>query len=548
MRGREAQGARRRPEDQPLAFDREGVAEHRRDPEGFGGRRRRFLRQVGTRSTAALALAFTAAAGAAPAQDAPEVRLFFQAAVPDEKASQAALDRIAEAWRDGYAGMIVDLARLMRSPRRLGAFETEDEREAPDDLEGGRGAAGSRPGFGAPARPAAPPDPSSIVRTRLLRFLERQTGQRHGDDLRAWRRWLWSRPYEPHPDLAFFKSALYSTIDPRIGSFFAPGTRAEIRLDEVDWGGVKANGIPPLDHPRTLPGREADYLKDKNVVFGIVVNGEARAYPKRILAWHEMALDRLGGVELAIVYCTLCGTVIPYGAEVGGEHRTFGTSGLLYRSNKLMFDHESLSLWSTVEGKPVIGPLAGQALELKAYPVVTTTWREWLAAHPDSSVLSLDTGFERDYSEGAAYRDYFATDQLMFEVPRTDKRLKNKAEVLTLLLRPADSPASAERKALALSADFLKKNPLHALSFAGHALTVVTSPDGANRVYASGANRLLRLRLDGRVEDARGGLWRVAEDALHPEAGDAEPLPRVAARRAFWFGWFAQFPDGELVK
>jgi hypothetical protein len=212
-----------------------------------------------------------------------------------------------------------------------------------------------------------------------------------------------------------------------------------------------------------------------------------------------------------------------------------------------MFDHESLTLWSALSGRPVIGPLAGQPLELTAYPVVTTSWREWRSAHPETSVLSLDTGHERDYAEGAAYRDYFGTDRLMFEVPRSDKRLKNKAEVLALLLRPAGD-ATSEPRALALSAEFLRKHPVHPLSFAGHELLVVTSPDGANRVYRSGALRFARARADGLLEDAAGGLWRAQEEALTPEAGGSAPLPRVAASRAFWFGWYAQFPDTELVK
>lgn len=483
----------------------------------------------------------------APAGEPPDIRLFLQAASRDEKASRAALEEIARSWRDGYAGMIVDLARFMCSPRRAGSGSADSEREAPPDEEQ-PGAIPSRSGFGPPPGPGSAADPSSRVRARLLRFLEKQTGQRLGDELRAWRRWVWSRPYEPHPDLPFFKSALYSSVDPRMASFFPPGARSLIRLDEVDWGGVKVNGIPPLDHPKVVPPDAAGYLKDKHTVFGIELHGQARAYPKRILAWHEMALDRVGGVELAVVYCTLCGTVIPYGVEVGGAKRSFGTSGLLYRSNKLMFDHESQSLWSTAEGRPVVGTLAGSDLELLAYPVVTTTWGEWRAAHPETSVLSLDTGFERDYSDGAAYRDYFSTDALMFEVPKGDGRLKNKAEVLTLLLRPAGAPAAGERKALALSAEFLRKNAVHHLSFAGHELVVVTSPEGANRVYATNDVRFARRHPDGHLEDRDGGSWRLTEDALVPAASVRSPLPRVPARRAFWFGWYAQYPDTELVK
>ena len=87
-----------------------------------------------------------------------------------------------------------------------------------------------------------------------------------------------------------------------------------------------------------------------------------------------MALDRLGGIEITLVYCTLCGTAIPYKSVVGGQHRTFGTSGLIYRANKLMFDHESNSLWSTLLGTPVIGKLVGSGLKLESLPIVTTRW------------------------------------------------------------------------------------------------------------------------------------------------------------------------------
>jgi hypothetical protein len=180
--------------------------------------------------------------------------------------------------------------------------------------------------------------------------------------------------------------------------------------------------------------------------------------------------------------------------------------------------------------------------------VVTTTWREWLAAHPETTVLSHETGHERDYSEGAAYRDYYSHDRLMFEVPRTDGRLKNKAEVLALLLRPAGAPRSAERQALALSVEFLQKNPIHQRRFAGHELVVVTSAEGAQRVYAADATRFVRLATSGRhVIDERGLPWEVTEEALLPEGRDEPAKRRIPARRAFWFGWYAQFPEGELV-
>ncbi len=493
------------------------------------------------RFTRCVAGLLVAAAGAAAAADRdPDIQFFFDAASTDERRARAALDAIASAWKPGYAALLIDLARFLPVSRPAPAqdpiVELEDSAfgravpPAPDPLSASAGASGSH------------------ARRRLTAFLQKQTGQRFGDDLRAWRRWIWSRPYDPHRDYAAFKGAVYGRVDPRMAAFFPPGTASTIRLDEVDWGGVAVNGIPPLDHPRRVAAAQATWLKDSHVVFGIVLNGEARAYPKRILAWHELARDRLVGTELTIVYCTLCGTVVPYRSEAGGRTFTFGTSGLLYRSNKLMFDEETRSLWNTTEGRPVIGVLAGSGLELRAEPVVTTTWGEWRAAHPGTTVMDRETGHRRDYSEGAAYRDYFATDELMFEVPRTDRKLKNKAEVVGILLSPVDAP-EAPRKALALSAEFLQRSRLHHMKFAGHSLLVVTSPAGANRVYATGGRRFMAEPRPQELRDEAGGVWSVHEDALRTVAASVPAsFGRVPARRAYWFGWQAQFPATELVK
>jgi hypothetical protein len=98
-----------------------------------------------------------------------------------------------------------------------------------------------------------------------------------------------------------------------------------------------------------ISASEATYLDDDDVVFGIEVNGDVRAYPKRILAWHEMFVDTVGGIPVAGVYCTLCGTVILYETKVDGTNHEIGTSGFLYRSNKLMYDRATQSLWSTIK-------------------------------------------------------------------------------------------------------------------------------------------------------------------------------------------------------
>lgn len=113
---------------------------------------------------------------------------------------------------------------------------------------------------------------------------------------------IWNRDYNPHPDYATFKGKLHETLDPSFKRYFEKTDNAKIRLDEIRWGGVKRDGIPPLKDPKMLEASEADYLGDDNVVFGVVNGDDVRCYPKRILAWHEMFKDTIGGTSFCGVY------------------------------------------------------------------------------------------------------------------------------------------------------------------------------------------------------------------------------------------------------
>jgi hypothetical protein len=136
----------------------------------------------------------------------------------------------------------------------------------------------------------------------IFSLLETKTGQTLGTDPEKWRQWIWKQKYEPHPLYAQFKTALYSRIDPRFAEYFRVTKDSKIRLDEIRWGGVKRDGIPPLKDPKMLAAADADYLADTDVVFGIELNGDARCYPKRILAWHEMFKDTIGDESVCGVY------------------------------------------------------------------------------------------------------------------------------------------------------------------------------------------------------------------------------------------------------
>lgn len=424
--------------------------------------------------------------------------VFTQLFDPVQLTRAAALKTVAENWSNGDAVMLVEAARLARSPR---------------------------------------------TRVALLDTLDQLTGKPFGSNLDEWYDWIWGSPYQPHPNYASFKKLLYARIDKRFAEYFDDSYDAHIRLDEIRWGGVKRDGIPPLKNPETIAAAEAVYLSDTDVVFGVSFGGQARAYPKRILAWHEMVKDVVGGQSINGVYCTLCGSMIVYDTKFNGAHYELGTSGFLYRSNKLMYDHRTKSMWSTLLGKPVVGPLTGKGIKLKPLYVVTTTWGAWKQRHPQTDVLSLNTGHRRDYGEGVAYRKYFGTDDLMFSVPSLDRRMKNKDEVLTI--RVGETPQ------LAISTKFLEKTPVYQPTIGDQKFVVLTDESGANRVYESQGVNFDRLTTTGTVVSDAGSEWNITEDALvnvSETQTSAQPLPRAPAHRAFWFAVYSTNAEIRLVQ
>lgn len=376
---------------------------------------------------------------------------------------------------------------------------------------------------------------------KLVELLQNKTNKEFGADFNKWYEFLWSKPQKLTAYYHQFKAHVHGLIDKRFVKYFKNRQEvSKIRLDEVRWGGVKQDGIPPLRNPEMITADEANYLEDDNVVFGIEINGDFRAYPKRILAWHEMFTDTVGNIPVAGVYCTLCGTVVLYKTEFKGKTYQLGTSGFLYRSNKLMYDKDTQSLWNTIWGKPVIGPLVDKGIELEYLSVITTTWVEWKTRHPETTVLSLNTKYNRNYNEGIAYKDYFADDELMFNVPKIDRKLKNKQSILAIRL-----PDITE-KTIAISTKFLNKKSLYQNQLARKKFVVLTDKSGANRVYFSENIEFKNYDKAKLVTDTNGIAWKVHENRLESTTG--QTLKRLHTFNAFWFGWKAAYPDTKLIK
>lgn len=378
------------------------------------------------------------------------------------------------------------------------------------------------------------------VRLELRQLLEKKTKKKIQADFDETFQYIWNKKPSYSNTYFEFKAKLHQTLDAKFYNYFSGReNQSKIRLDEVRWGGVLQDGIPPLRGPKMIAASEANYLNDNDVVFGIEINGDVRAYPKRILAWHEMFVDTVGDTPVAGVYCTLCGTVILYKTEDKGINYELGTSGFLYRSNKLMYDKKTQSLWSTLEGEPVIGPLTGKGIQLDFLSVVTTTWGAWRALHPKTTVLSLNTGHRRNYDEGNAYKSYFATDDLMFTIPKIDTSLKNKDEILSVRLPKVTDDNYA------IASKFLRKNPVYHAKIADKAFVVFTDKSGAHRAYYAKGIQFDDYDRSVTATDINGSTWTLQESQLINDKG--EILERLPTHNAFWFGYKAAFPDTILI-
>lgn len=196
-------------------------------------------------------------------------------------------------------------------------------------------------------------------------------------------------------------------------------------------GGPSKDGIPSIDKPKFIDIEDVHYLRDDDIIIGLEHNGIQKAYPTRILIWHEIVNDTISTLDIAVTYCPLCGTAMVFDRDIDGKLRSFGVSGLLYQSDVLMYDRETNSLWSQLAMKSVSGKSV--STELKWLPSQHITWKAWRTKYPHSKVLSLDTGYNRNYYS-TPYSDYLNSDDVMFPVPKNRDDLSDKTWVVGVII------------------------------------------------------------------------------------------------------------------
>jgi hypothetical protein len=320
-----------------------------------------------------------------------------------------------------------------------------------------------------------------------------------------------------------------------------------VPLDQIVSGGPPRDGIPSIDNPKFVSSEEAssNFLQGSDLVIGLEINGDVRAYPLKILVWHEIVNDDVGGTPVAVTYCPLCFTSQVFNRTVEGQAVEFGTSGKLYNSNLVMYDRTSESLWSQAMAKGIVGKHAGKDLE--SIPFDVAAWNEWKKLHPESKVLSIDTGFGRPYDVDP-YGNYYTEPNILFPVSHKDDRLGPKEIVIGL-------EYNGNHKAY-LILDIENRKVVND-AIGNKQIALVSLEPFMVRVFdrsiqlESNGSQVTTLQLEYEsssnllVDKETGTKWNFDGKAVEGSM-NGKSLKRLPLDEGFWFSWVPFHPDTQI--
>jgi hypothetical protein len=330
-------------------------------------------------------------------------------------------------------------------------------------------------------------------------------------------------------------------------SLEAAGAEGPHSLDDfaanIESGGPGPDGIPSIDQPDFVAADQVEFLRDDDVVFGQVVDGQPRAYPQLVLVWHEIVNEVTADGPLSVTYCPLTGTAIGFRPHAGIEQ--FGTTGSLVNSNLLMYDRMHDSQWPQILGQAINGPRRGD--ELAEFGLEWTTWRRWREAFPGAQVLSAETGFVRRYGEDP-YGSYNPIDGYyaegrphMFPIMVRDKRFDRKTVFIG---------AKLGEDRLAVHKQHVIEQQVVTAELAGAPVVFLHDPQLATVRGFRGelAGEPLALEPAGSPgEYADAGSGAVWDSWGAPVSGTGEPLTRIVSYDVMWFAWAAFFHNTAVI-
>lgn len=266
-------------------------------------------------------------------------------------------------------------------------------------------------------------------------------------------------------------------------------------------GGPPKDGIPSIDNPKFVSLTKADeWIEDNELVLALTYKETKRVYPLQIMVFHEIVNDKIDDEPILITYCPLCGSGIAYERKIDGEEVEFGTSGKLYNSNLVMYDRKTESYWTQIDGLAIVGPLTGT--ELIPISIDTVVWRDWKNAHPESEVLSQDTGYKRNYGDDP-YGNYYEDSFVWFPLENEDKRIHAKTVVFGIEVNGKYKAYKEE--------DLIEKKEIED-KIDGVEILIKRSNDGVVKVT------------------------------------NKDTKEEIVKERDFWFAWYAFHPDTEVYE
>ncbi|MCW9708784.1 DUF3179 domain-containing protein [Fodinibius salsisoli] len=316
-----------------------------------------------------------------------------------------------------------------------------------------------------------------------------------------------------------------------------------IPSDQV-YVGTGRDGIPSIDDPSFVKTSEVNFLRADDLVLGIKIGDQVKAYPHRILDYHEIVNDRIGDIPIAISYCPLTGSGIAWNRKMGGETTTFGVSGLIHKNNLIAYDRTTNSYWSQMMLQSIYGEFKGTYV--RSYQLIEMKWSSWQAAFPNSKVLSGMAGFESTY-EVPAYGNYANNNEnILFPIEDEDDRMERKdyGHGVSYNSSLHVIPMEGFSQQIDLLTMYINGKEIIVAGSLKHKLAVSYSPileDGTRLNLQAVHNEFPVI-----LQDEEGTKWNVFGEAVSGSR-EGQKLPRVSSYNAYWFAWADFFGRGPKV-
>lgn len=296
----------------------------------------------------------------------------------------------------------------------------------------------------------------------------------------------------------------------------------------------------PLQDPEFILASEAEYIQPRDLVLGISINGESKAYPTSMMWFHHVANDNVGGIPVAITYCVVCSSGVAFNPLIEGERYNFALFAL-YDAVMVLADDETGSVWAHLSGIALDGPMKGAQLEI--LPLVQTTWERWQELHPDTLVLSNETEYTEWYANPGLGEAGFGPEFLQ-SIVNWDDRLPSNTLVLGVDLAGSyiAYPVQLITTLGSVVNDTFEGHPLLVIVDSRNAFSIAYSRELNGQILTFENVAILAMEI---VDRETGSHWSVEGEAISGPL-EGQQLSFVTSYLTEWYGWAAFHPGSDI--